>query len=274
MRDDVSVIRPDDFAEKNKIYDTAAGALWHLAVYEPVHGGLEFTNMAGAALLDFIGATYVGEDDQVLDLCSGTGETCRYLATRYRCSVTGIELNSALLRHAVGKQRNLPLDVQRRIRFRQADVTTWESDRPYDLVLSVDSLTLLAEPRRALLMAFEALAPGGHLILADIVSGPELTEPVRTQVWEYDGIRPLPPAEATGAILTGIGFQNLARADMSDTAVDCFLKIFDALQEKSREIESVCGADEYQLWCESTQFYLRSFSSGELNYWRYTAQHP
>lgn len=275
MREDTSLIRPDDFAEKNKMYDTAAGALWRLAVYEPVHGGLEFTNMAGSALLDFIGATYdVGEGDHVLDLCSGTGETCRYLATRYRCAVTGIELNKALLRHAVGKQRDLPLDVRGRIRFRQADVTTWQPDRPYDLVLAVDSLTLLIKPRLALLMAFEALVPGGHLVLADIVSGPELTGPVRAQVWEYDGIRPLPPANTTGAMLNDVGFQNLASTNMSDIAVSCFRKISNALQENSSEIESVCGADEYQLWCESAQFYLRSFSSGELNYWRYTAQRP
>ncbi|MEU7484872.1 class I SAM-dependent methyltransferase [Streptomyces sp. NPDC042319] len=275
MQHDTPVAGADDFAEKNRIYDTAAGALWRMAVYEPVHEGLEFTNMAGAPLLDLVATTYgTGEDTHVLDLCSGTGEVCRYLATRHGHTVTGIELNSAQLRHAVRRQRDLSPDVQRRIRIHQGDVTVWHPDRLYDLVLAVDSLTLLAEPERALETAFDALVPGGHLILADIVAGATLTQRVREQVWDYDGIRPLPQAPATEALLTGAGFRDPTGTDISDAAITCFQKIRQALRRRSREIKSVCEPAEYELWLTSTDFYLRSFSQGELTYWRYAAEHP
>ncbi|MGQ0838126.1 class I SAM-dependent methyltransferase [Actinokineospora sp.] len=262
-------------SEKNRIYDTAAGALWHLAVYEPVHGGREFTNMAGAALLDFIGSRFrLGQDDHVLELCSGTGEVCRYLAARSRCTVTGIELNSAQLRHARLKHHRLPPDVRGRIRYVQADVTTWQPDRAYDLVIAIDSLALLPEPGHALAIAHAALAPGGSLAFADILGGPTLTERVRTRTWDYDGIRPLPAPPETAAMLTGLGFTDVAYTDISDAAVDCFRAISGALTLNRRAIESVCDHGEYAHWRESTEFYVDSFASGQLTYWRYTAEKP
>ena len=261
--------------DKNKIYDTAAGALWHLAVYEPVHGGREFTNMAGAALLDSISAQFdLGAGDHVLELCSGTGEVCRYLATRRACTITGVELNSAQLRHARLKHRDLPTKVRKRVRYVQGDVTTWLPDRRSDLVIAVDSLALLSKPKLALGVAYEALLPGGHLAFADILAGPRLSPEVRAQTWEYDGIRPLPQPEDTAATIADLGFQDVRFADISNAAVACFRAISGALTSKRLAIESVCTAEEYRHWRESTEFYVDSFASGELTYWRYTARHP
>lgn len=260
---------------QNKIYDTAAGALWHLAVYEPVHEGREFTNMAGAALLDSIGSEFnLGAGHRVLELCSGTGEVCRYLAGRFECQITGIELNAAQLEHARLKHRQLPSSVKRRIRYLRGDVNTWIPDTSYDLVVAVDSLALMNDPGDALAVAHAALRPGGHLVFADILTGRELSDRVRGTAWEYDGIRPLPQPADTAELLSHLGFTDIEYADISPAAVDCFRIISGALTVRRRAIRDVCTQEEYDHWCESTEFYLDSFTRRELSYWRYTARRP
>lgn len=265
----------DQLLDKNKLYDTAAGALWHLAVYEPVHNGREFTNMAGAALLDTIGTEFsLGPESKVLEMCSGTGEVCRYLATRFQCRITGIELNSSQLRHARLKHRQLPSDAAKRIRYVQGDVNTWRPDTAYDLVVAVDSLALMSDPGDALAMAYSALRPGSHLAFADILAGRGLSAPVRAQTWDYDGIRPLPQPADTAELLAHLGFTDVGYTDISDAAVDCFRVISGALTLKKQDIDKVCTPEEYRYWCDSTDFYVNSFASGELTYWRFTARRP
>jgi sarcosine/dimethylglycine N-methyltransferase len=260
---------------QNKIYDTAAGALWHLAVYEPVHEGREFTNMAGAALLDSIGTEFgLGAGHSVLELWSGTGEVCRYLAGRFDCQITGVELNPSQLDHARLKHRQLPASVQKRVRYLRGDVNTWMPDRPYDLVVAVDSLALMNDPGDALAVAHAALRPGGHLVFADILTGRELSDRVRGTAWEYDGIRPLPQPADTAELLSHLGFVDIVHTDISAAAVDCFRIISGALTVRQRAIQDVCTAEEYQHWCESTEFYLDSFIRRELSYGRFTARRP
>ena len=83
-----------ELLEKNRIYDTAADDIWRRVVYDPVHDGWEFTNMGGRHVLDYVGRlAQASPGRRVVELCSGLGDTCRYLARVFDCEVTGIELN-------------------------------------------------------------------------------------------------------------------------------------------------------------------------------------
>jgi len=254
--------------DKNAMYDTATSAIWQLAVYEPVHRGWEFTNVAGAELLDLIAdKARLDPSHQVVELCSGTGAVARYLGGRYGCAVTGIEINEFQLRHARERGGD-------GLRFLHGDAQSWQPDREYDLALAVDSLSLLADPVAALRTAWRALRPGGLLAVADTVAGPEMVPQVRDRAWELDGLRPLPGRSATVSMLHAAGFDDVHLVDVTDQAVDCFSRISRALRDRFREIAAVTTSAELDEWHRSTSFYLQSFRTRQLTYWRGTARRP
>lgn len=254
--------------DKNAMYDTATSAIWQLAVYEPVHKGREFTNVAGVELLDHVaGKARLGPADEVLELCSGAGAVARYLNGSYGCAVTGVEINEFQLAHA--RERG-----GERLRFLHGDAQTWQPDRAYDLALAVDSLSLLADPLAALRTARQAVRPGGLVAIADTVAGPELVPRVRDRAFELDGLRPLPGRSATVSMLHAAGFDDVHLVDLTDLAVDCFARISLALRDRFREISAVTTSAELDDWNRSTAFYLQNFRTRQLTYWRGTARRP
>ncbi len=260
--------------EKNAIYDRVTTEIWRLAVYQPVHAGREFTNIAGAPLLDSVAtACQLGADQHVLELCSGTGAVGRYLSSRYGCAVTGVELNQAQIDHARQARAAAGPDAAR-VSFVQDDVTRWQPDRLYDLALIVDSLTLLPEPTAVLRTVRRALRSGGWFAFADTVAGPAISAETVGRTWDLDGIRPLPGPDALVELLTSAGLADVRLTEMTDVAVACFSAISAALRERSREITAVVTPDEYDEWRTSTEFYLDSYRNGQLTYWRGMARRP
>ncbi|MBU8860294.1 MULTISPECIES: class I SAM-dependent methyltransferase [unclassified Micromonospora] len=264
---------PDE-DDKNRIYDTVTGPLWRTTVYEPVHGGWEFTNIAGARLLDDVAATFrVGPLTHVLELCSGTGAVARYLNQRTGCAVTGVERNAAQLTCA-RRARAEAGPGMARVSFVEGDVTRWQPDRLYDLALVVDSLSLLSDPVAALRNARRALCSAGWLVFADTLAGPEMTAATQRRAWDLDGLRPLPGGSRSEDLFTAAGLVDVHLVDVTDTAVTCFQTIADATAERAGELAAVVTAEELTDWRTATDFYLDAYRSGQLTYWHGLARRP
>jgi len=186
-----AITEADLAAANHREYDRGVDPLLQLLVYGPVHGGWAFTNVGGHRVLDHLGArAALRSGSRVLELCCGLADTCRYLAIRYGCAVTGLELN-----HAQVEAARVRLAADRiggpRVRVVEADALAWTPDRGYDAVLTVDALMMIHAVDRALAAAFAALRPGGVLVLGEVV-------PFTTK--EFDLLRFL--AERSGLALS------------------------------------------------------------------------
>ncbi|MDG4763968.1 methyltransferase domain-containing protein [Solwaraspora sp. WMMD406] len=260
---------PPDDKDKNHIYDGVTGPIWQLAVYQPVHSGWEFTNVGGAALLDqLIAMLRLGARHRVLECCSGTGAVSRYLNLRSGCPVTGVEINENQVDHARRLATGNP-----DLRYVRSDIERWQLDGTYDLVLAIDSLSLLADPLAVMRTAYQASYPNGVFAIADTVAGSSLSEETRRQAWDLDGIRPLPGPTATVRMLRSAGFDDVELTDRTSMAVECFDRIGTALMRREDEITALVSADELQHWRDSTEFYLAAYRSRQLTYWRGVARH-
>ena len=255
------------------MFDDASGEAWRLIVYEPVHDGWKFTNIGGLRVLDEIGRrARLGPRSRVLELCCGLGDTCCYLASRFGCRVSGLEINREQL--AAGRA-NLAREhpaVADRVRFIAGDLLRWQPDRAYDVVYVMDSLMYLPERASVLRKAHQALVPGGWLVLAEVLAGPELTAGDRSAMWETEGVVELPSPQEQEEMLAGVGFESLRLEDLSDLAVSCFEKICRANREH-RETLRAMGAERYTD-VESNEFYRRAFHEGRLVYFQAAARRP
>jgi sarcosine/dimethylglycine N-methyltransferase len=248
-------------------YDDAADAYWRLTVYEAVHGGWWFANIGGQQVLDVVGNhASLGPGRAALEIGSGLGDTCRYLALRYGCETIGVEINPRQVRRARIRLIAQSPQLFRQVRFVRADVLQWRPHRRFEAAFGVDSLMLLEDRRAALRRVGAALAPGASLVVADVLAGPRIAPALRRFMWKEDGILNLPTLAEQVAMLEAIGFVDLNHTDLTSFAAACFERVEAAtLKWKSRLIRAK-GRARYDRWLRSARLYRQWFGERAITY--------
>ncbi|TDW98697.1 class I SAM-dependent methyltransferase [Kribbella sp. VKM Ac-2566] len=135
-----------------------------LAMLEDYHTGGRIATMQ---LVDLVG---VAPDDEVLDAGTGIGGTARYLASRFGCSVTAVDLSDEYCETARWLNQLVGLDD--RIDVRQGDVTALPlADSSYDVVFSQHVQMNVPDKDRLYQEATRVLKMGGRLAVWDICAG-------------------------------------------------------------------------------------------------------
>ncbi|HEX8185684.1 MAG TPA: methyltransferase domain-containing protein [Blastocatellia bacterium] len=267
-------IRAAEIARKNReIYDETSDPVWRLAVYQPLHGGWEFINLGGQWLLDtFAAQAMLGPDKSILELCSGQGATCRYLAERFECRVTGVEMNPRQVEQARARLKEVSPQVARRVELVEANILCWNPERVYDAVYTIDSLMLVDDIQGALSKAYASLRPGALLMIAVILAGPHIDERMRRFAWEVDGMISLLAPSNYRHLLSSAGFREIDCRDITARAIDSSELIASALDQNRGAIVDLQGEEVYRGWLDVGEVYLAGFRSGKLSYYLITAR--
>lgn len=287
----------DTIRRKNaEIYDDTSGVVWRLAVY-PVHDGWEFINLGGAELLDRIaagagmsstngtGASAAGMSDtgtntgtpretRALELCSGQGAACRYLASRYGWIVDGVEMNAGQVARARQRLDETDVAIASRVRILQDDVLRFTPTRPYDIVYSLDSLMLIPDVPAALRVAASALSNGGELAFATIAAGAAIDEPMRRFAWECDGMITLATADEYRTWLAEAGFTDIRVEDSTDLAVRRSVELEQAILQHREPIVRAESEPVFRGWIDVGAIYLDALESRKLSYPLIRARRP
>jgi SAM-dependent methyltransferase len=135
-----------------------------LAPYDQFHGrGLEATKEI-ADLLD-IAAT-----DHILDIGSGIGGPTRYMAHRFGCRVTGIDLTAEFCE--VARHLTQLLGLQGRVKFELGDALAMPfADGTFDGAYSMNVSMNIADKAGLYREIHRVLRPGAWLMLSEIAKG-------------------------------------------------------------------------------------------------------
>lgn len=259
----------EQLAAKNRaIYDDATDSFWRLAVYGPLHGGLELANLGGRRVLDDLATrAALGPGRGVLELCCGMASNCRYLVERTGCRAVGLELNRRQVERA--RRRLQAVDgLAGRLEVVLGDAAAWQPPRRFDLVFTLDSLMLVGDLEGALDTACRALAPAGLLALVEIVAGARVSEATRRFVWETDGMLNLPSPAEYADLLGARGLGAAAVDDLTPLAVAAQDVMLDALAREREAIVAEDGAEMHERCVDLGRRYRAAFATGELAYVR------
>ncbi|OBI97425.1 SAM-dependent methyltransferase [Mycobacterium alsense] len=133
--------------------------------------GLEdFHTMGRIATAQLVDLAQITSDSAVLDAGSGVGGSARYVAARYGCPVTAVDLTDEYCETNRWLNRLVGLDD--RICVRPADVTELPfADGTFDVAISQHVQMNVADKARLYSEARRVLQDGGRLALWDIVIG-------------------------------------------------------------------------------------------------------
>lgn len=244
-----------------QVWDVSDDPRWRLTVYEPLYGGKIYANNGGPALLDYMGAyTGLGPEHSVLELGSGMGDACEYVASHFGSRVTGVEMSTQQIERA--RERH-PDRRARGYDFVEADMLLWEPSERYDVVYFGDMLGVTHDRRALLARVHRWLRPGGALAMTDIVAGPDLNDDDRDFIWGEDGFEVLFEADSLAQIKDA-GFRELDVTDLTHTVVAMQETILQASYRHKTTLVDAVGKDEWLEWVETATHYGRLFAERKL----------
>jgi ubiquinone/menaquinone biosynthesis C-methylase UbiE len=192
-----------------------------LSAYDQFHTrGLEATRELADSL-------EVEASHHLLDVGSGIGGPARYLAQRFGCRVTGIDLTAEfceVARHLTGL-----LGLAERVRFEQGDALAMPfADASFEGAYSINVSMNIADKGALYREVRRVLKPGGWLVLSEIARGPG-PEPDYPMPWAASPEASfLATPEATLRGLEAAGFEILRSRSTAEEAL--------AFGARSREI--------------------------------------
>ena len=246
-----------------RVWDNADDARFRLTVYDPLRGGRKVGGIGGLEFLDYTGAyAGLGPEHRALELGCGMGDACEYVASRFGCRVTGVDISPLQIERA--RERHVGSGA-RGLDFVEADLLTWEPPHRYDAVFFLEMLPIIQDCRTLLERLHGWLRPGGALTMTDIVAGAPLSEEERAFIWQEDTITDDLASRADRlAMLRDVGFQEPDVTDITDKALMQQERMREeSYRHKTAIIEDV-GMDSWLNWVECAEVYGRLFAERKL----------
>jgi sarcosine/dimethylglycine N-methyltransferase len=228
------------------------------------YGGSEATETLGECA-----GLRAGND--VLDLCSGLGGPARYLAWRFACRVTGIDLTGERVRTA----RNLTdlVGLSDQVSFFEGDVTSVPfPDASFDACLSQESFLHVADKRVLLSECRRVLRPGGAIAFSDWVAQPSLEANELGRLERAFHAPGITSAESYVAEIRAAGFGTVEVDDLSAAWRPIVRDRLDLLRSLREPTVERLGMEHFERWEREYGFIVGLVQAGKLGGARFVAR--
>jgi SAM-dependent methyltransferase len=105
---------------------------------------------------------------RVLEVGCTTGFTSVELAVSTAASITGIDVEPLAVEQAERWRQQLPDEIAARLAFHTADVTSWQAEQPFDLVVTGGATSFIADKQAALASYRRLVRPYGLLSITGL----------------------------------------------------------------------------------------------------------
>jgi ubiquinone/menaquinone biosynthesis C-methylase UbiE len=212
-------------------------------------------------------------DDRVLDLCSGIGGPARLVASRFGCTVTGIELVPS--RVADARRLTELVGIADRVTFVEGDVTALPfPDASFDACLSQESFLHVAAKPRLFAECRRVLRQGGRMGFSDWVARPELSAAEHDRLAKaFSAAGIVGQADYLHA-LAHAGFELVSTDDLTDGWKPSLRERLELLRERRERTAARLGRAHAEWWEDEYAFMVGLVHEGKLGGARFVATAP
>jgi sarcosine/dimethylglycine N-methyltransferase len=248
--------------------------------------GLDLDSLSEAELQEFDQDHYGGTDAvdalareanigpalHVLDVCSGMGGPARWLAFRYGCRVTGVDLTQTRVDGATRLTRRVHLEST--VRFVQGDATAMPfADATFDALISQEAWCHIPDKPALIAECARVLKPGARLAFTDIMVVGDLSPDDEARLLAGMTI-PLPAKQAQyRELLEASGFASLQSTDLCSEWVVILRRRLEMYRSLRDTTVAKFGERRFQEYDAAYAHFVSLFSDGKLGGFRMSATH-
>ena len=229
-------------------------------------------HFGGVAANDAI-ANLAGIDEtvQLLDVCCGLGGPARYLAQKYGCHVTGIDLTESRIEGA--RRLTALTGLDDRVDFVCANALKMPlPDSQFEVVISQEAFCHIPKKDRLIAECVRVLKPGGRLIFTDILATDKTSVATRERLQGEMTFCELGSRESYSRMLENEGcvvvsIENLGKL-WEGILVDR-LAMYRSLKDSTVER---FGSAHFERWDSAYSFFVAQYSTGHLTGGRFLAR--
>jgi sarcosine/dimethylglycine N-methyltransferase len=206
----------------------------------------------------------------VLDLCSGLGGPARYVAWRFGCRVTGIDLTG----ERVAAARNLSdlVGLSDRVAFVEGDVTSLPfRDASFDVCLSQEALLHVADKRALFRECRRVLRPGGKVAFTDWTAQPSLEGEEHERLERAFHAPGIESADGYLAHLHAAGFRTVEVDDLSAAWRPILRDRLETYRSLREPTVARFGEEHFLNWESEYAFMVGLVQAGKLGGARFVA---
>lgn len=268
---DEATARVKDFYDgpADTIYKTTWGENLHLGVPRRVGSSHQEAMEHATELMAAHAPLHKGSS--VLDLGSGYGRPARYLASKFGCQVTGLNVSEVEIEEATRQTEAQGLRAL--VSFDYGDFHELPySAESFDLVWSQDSLMYGADKHRILEEVNRVLKPGGVLDFTDILARRDLVPEDRKRLYERVRTPEMWDIERYLEELIALGFKIRRVEDWSKHVGASYTFAREEAIAKQEELEAKVGADFVQRTLDGLAFWISMAERDNVGWALFVAQ--
>jgi sarcosine/dimethylglycine N-methyltransferase len=209
------------------------------------------------------------ESSRVLDLCAGLGGPARFLASRRRCRVVGLELNAGRARGMARLTRLVRLDDRVAVIRGDAVALPFAAGR-FDACVSQEALLHIQDKATVLAEVRRVLTPGGRLAFTDWIAHAALGDAERRRLHEWMAAVTLQTLDGYRALLGHAGFRGVECEDVSDEWRPLLRERLRMYRAMGAELTARLGEREYREYDQLYTFFVELIETGKLGGGRFS----
>ncbi|MCM3316085.1 methyltransferase domain-containing protein [Rummeliibacillus stabekisii] len=200
----------------------------------------------------------INQDDLVLDIGCGTGQTAQYLAKQFKCSVTAIDHHPLMVEKAKRRfaKENLPVQVI----IGNAEKLDIES-QTFNFILS-ESVISFTHAKETIKELARVLKEKGQLLLIEMAAEASIPKSMKEEVQRLYGIHDIYTGEEWRSILEEAGFATIEEIQTHSSLISSELNemdlsesipmsLYDVWDEHNEMTEKVHGHIGYIVYLAS-----------------------
>jgi sarcosine/dimethylglycine N-methyltransferase len=227
-------------------------------------GGLEATDMLARE-------AGIGRASRVLDVCSGVGGPARYLAHRYGCRVTGVDLTAS--RHDTAVRLTELVKLDHLVDFRCADALAMPfADGTFDVVIGQEAWVHVPDKPGLIGECVRVLRRGGRVAVTDVLARTPLAPAILERLARDMAFTSIATLEEYRRLLGEAGCEVLRCEDLSDGWTEILKRRLEMYRSLKGTTIARFGEAHFRRWDDTYAFFVGLFAAGSLGGGRLVAR--
>jgi ubiquinone/menaquinone biosynthesis C-methylase UbiE len=205
----------------------------------------------------------IGPGSAVLDVCAGLGGPARFLARRFGCRVTGVDLNQG--RCAAGRRLTALVGLDGQVTMVPGRAESLPFRRgAFTAVVSQEGLLHVPDKEAALAESARVLVPGGRIAFSDWIATSRLDDGERRQLETWMAATTLTTMAGYRALLARAGFVGIEAENLSVAWIGILRERTRMFRAMRADTVARFGQARYDEYNQLYEFFVGLVAAGKL----------